>query len=781
MRTVLLVLFGIVLPAVALAVELANGMCARAFFDPIPTWGHVLLVAWVPVANLLAFLGARRGWLRWRTSLMWGNGVALGIAFVYTLVFLPLMPLALIGIVFFGMGLLPLAPFSSLLCGIALRRRLAHMPTAEGGTATWSLASLFGGAALGILLLAATESRIVLTSIGAEMAASESPDRQIRGVRLLRRFGNQDELLRMCYEDAQRRSSPFGAGGSRSLAGYLFSSVSSADAQQVFFRVTGQPYNALPPPRSIVGWARNDFDPDLGGQSVAGRRKGLLLSSSRIDAKLYADAAVAYTEWTMTFRNNHRWRQREARAQILLPPGGVVSRVTLWIDGEPREAAFAGAADVRKAYKKVAIVQRRDPLLVTWAGNDRVLVQCFPVPANGEMKIRLGITSPLTLEDAKTAWLRLPCFAERNFGIATRNVHSFWVEADRPCRRGNQPSDHGKTDEAKQILRGTLTDDELASGDSTILVDRSAEAIESWTPDPKDEKKHILQKVIARRPSAKQHVVVVIDGSRGMADHFNAIAEALANTKPTVLVAADEVVDVSGKDPKVLAERLHAIAGVGGCDNVPALLQAFDAAGDGGAIVWLHGPQPIVLQPATPLVQWLERGANVEIYDVALAAGANRLAEKLGAVAGLRTVPYTSAVPDNLKNLLSRLAGQTEEYRLERNRVEGNPPKGPKASSHLARLWVSGLVTTLARTGKPADRAEAVKLAAAYQLVTPVSGAVVLENQQQYEESKLRPADPESVPNLPEPATWILLLTGVPWLLWMMWRRRSSVAGVEAK
>jgi len=81
--------------------------------------------------------------------------------------------------------------------------------------------------------------------------------------------------------------------------------------------------------------------------------------------------------------------------QVLLPPGGVVSRLTLWVNGSPQEAAFSGAAKVAEAYKAVAVAQRRDPVLARWVGPDRVLVQCFPVPVNGDMKIRLGITAPL--------------------------------------------------------------------------------------------------------------------------------------------------------------------------------------------------------------------------------------------------------------------------------------------------------------------------------------------------------------------------------------------------
>lgn len=112
---------------------------------------------------------------------------------------------------------------------------------------------------------------------------------------------------------------------------------------------------------------------------------------------------------------NDTARQQEGRAQIALPPGAVVSRLTLWIDGEEREAAFGTRAQTRQAYEKV-VRRRQDPVLVTTAGQDRVMVQMFPIPPNaGEMKIRLGITVPLRISDGKLARLQLPAFRERNF------------------------------------------------------------------------------------------------------------------------------------------------------------------------------------------------------------------------------------------------------------------------------------------------------------------------------------------------------------------------------
>ena len=49
-------------------------------------------------------------------------------------------------------------------------------------------------------------------------------------------------------------------------------------------------------------------------------------------------------------------------------------------------------------------------------------------------------------------------------------------------------------------------------------------------------------------------------------------------------------------------------------------------------------------------------------------------------------------------------------------------------------------------------------LAVRYQLVTPVSGAVVLETAEQYRAAGLEPVNPGSVPTIPEPEMMVLLI-----------------------
>jgi hypothetical protein len=164
---------------------------------------------------------------------------------------------------------------------------------------------------------------------------------------------------------------------------------------------------------------------------------------------------------------------REARLQLALPPGGVVSRATLWVNGEEREAAYGGRGEVRAAYQQVAVQQRRDPLLVTTKGADRVLAQAFPVPRNGgTIKFKIGISAPLAITQTGKARLTLPAVIDRNFSISADAGHSIWIES----RQGlNGPSGLAASEVDGRLYRisGTLDDRELSGTRQSITVDRT--------------------------------------------------------------------------------------------------------------------------------------------------------------------------------------------------------------------------------------------------------------------------------------------------------------------
>src|SRR5262245_5140800 len=124
-------------------------MCARTFFDPMPSYGHVAAIAFVPLSNFVIWMHLQHGG-RWSVKrLIFAQGIA--IASIYALLFLPLAPIALVAILA-GIGLLPLAPLATFICALRLRTALTRAyPDVRLGR------PLLGGLAGGLALLAALD------------------------------------------------------------------------------------------------------------------------------------------------------------------------------------------------------------------------------------------------------------------------------------------------------------------------------------------------------------------------------------------------------------------------------------------------------------------------------------------------------------------------------------------------------------------------------------------------------------------------------------------------
>jgi Vault protein inter-alpha-trypsin domain len=757
-----LLLFGVLLPLGTVVFEFLSGACAGVLFDPIPTVAHAVLVTLVPLVNLAVWLAVCRGERRWRTALGWANGIAIGVALVYALLFLPVTPFAAIGIILYGFGFVPLAPLASLVCAIILRAQLR----ACGEKAP--LPGFWRGLGLGVAVLALLALPMVVSRLGLQKAASESPAESERGIRWLRDWGQNEELLRACYGRT-------GRGGDMYSWGKY---VSPEAARTIYYRVNGHAFNSVPPPKLYAGRGRwnvmeEEFTWDDGqaGDVVAGRVRGLSLASSRQDAVVYPEAALAYLEWTLEFKNDSRL-QREARAQIALPPGGVVSRLTLWIDGEERDAAFGGRSQVKTAYKEV-VERRRDPVLVSTCGPDRVLVQCFPVPpGGGRMRVRLGITAPLALTAADSGSLRWPCFAERNFSMADHFQHSLWVQSIQPLESaGDKLKAEGKP--GAYALRGELGDEDLWVPSNGIRARRPAEVTAAWTKDTLEPEGQLIRQTIVEKPAAKpDRVVLILDTTKGMESYYPAIWTALSRL-PDVEVAlllarggGEELLPLQKATTNLAVKAAHLQPRTGGGqDNVPALTRAWDLAAQGknGIVIWVHGPQPILLASVEGLRQRFERSANPPLLlEAQTQPGPNRILEELDGLNTVRPIPRLGSLRDDLARLFDSWSGRASIWECVRERTEAastnSRPQGAETSLHLARLWAAEEVSRLAAAR---HFTEATQMAVRYQLVTPLSGAVVLETQAQYQRAGLQPAPAESVPTVPEPSAGAVLLLGL--------------------
>jgi hypothetical protein len=245
-----------------------------------------------------------------------------------------------------------------------------------------------------------------------------------------------------------------------------------------------------------------------------------------------------------------------------------------------------------------------------------------------------------------------------------------------------------------------------------------------------------------------------------------------------VLLAGDELLrfaDPAGRGGSWGAQ-LERAPFVGGQDNVPALEAAWDEAEKRGAVVvWIHGPQPVGIAPADALLQrWDRRPDGPRLVAFPLAPGPNRVLEALDGVAAVSSAVREGHVQEDLERLLESWSRPASLPVATRIRSEGSAPGDPasKTSDHLVRLWARE--ETLRLSAAPATLAAATELAAAYRLVTPVTGAVVLETAAQYQAAGLTPGSAANVPTIPEPETWALLVLVLCAAAYAARRRRST-------
>jgi hypothetical protein len=785
-----MLIFGVVFPAVVIGLELISHMCADAFFDPMPTYWHVAAVSLVPASNLLVWHHLQDETRRTTKWFAFANGMAIAIAGFYALLFLPLLPLALVGIIVV-LGLPPLAPLASFVCalklGVAIHDRPHDRPL---------IRPLIAGLGAGLALLLALDVPPAATRLGLQWAASSEPSERERGFALLRTLGDDDLLLRLCYGVAGRPTGLLSALASAD-AGAWFDprwrprqvTASPAEAREIYYRLHGVPFNARPAPfekGKQTRFADFQFDDDHGGTQVGGRLKGLHLVSSRIDGSISGDDAVAYLEWTVEFRNSEALA-REARLQLALPPGGVVSRATLWVGGEEREGAYGGRREVREAYQRVAVQQRRDPLLVTTKGADRVLAQAFPVPARGgTIKFKIGITAPLELIGPSKARLVLPALVDRNFSFAADMSHGVWIEGKQALAASAPGLMASRVDDRLFRITGAIGDRDLARTRQAITVERNP-ATGSLAARFGDGDL-IVQDIARGTAHADAALMLVIDGSARLADTTERLVAAIeaipAGIKVGAIIASDPTRNVSlapwsDAQKRAVVKLLRSTSFVGGQDNAPALAEALAMleAEPNATLLWIHGPQPVSFRASAGRLEQagarLSRLPDLVLYSVE--PGPNELLPDVPWTWAARSLPQSGAPAADLAGFFPRFADKAQTLAIRRTPAQAAEGLA-KGSDHIARLWARDRVLELMRTNPAGNREAAVALATKYRLVTPISGAVVLESQQQYDESRLTPVSQATVPTVPEPHEWAMALIACAALMWFAWRHRQRFA-----
>jgi hypothetical protein len=302
------------------------------------------------------------------------------------------------------------------------------------------------------------------------------------------------------------------------------------------------------------------------------------------------------------------------------------------------------------------------------------------------------------------------------------------------------------------------------------------------------EGEHVVQEIARRATPATPAMMLVIDGSAGLAQETDKLIAALDAIAPGIkvgaIIASEPLRQVSlapwsDAQKRAIVNLLRSASFFGGQDNAPALAEALQMleAEPSATLLWTHGPQPISFHGSSAHLEQaaarLSRLPDVVLYDVE--PGPNEALPDAPWAWSARSLPATGALESDLSGFFASMSGQGRSFAIRRG--QGNTAEGQAlGSDHIARLWASGRVLDLMRANPTGNRAAAVALATEYRLVTPVSGAVVLETKQQYDESRLTPVGQATVPTVPEPHEWALLLIACAGLMWWVWRNQKMLA-----
>ncbi len=420
----LLLFGGVILPIAAALFESTTHFCARLFFDPFPSANHLVMFLLIPLSNFMAWNVKRRDMSRHFFFMALSSGMAAGIAVMYSVMFLPILGLSLLFSLAFGFGLLGLAPLIAIPCTMRSGALVCNAATKQTYFDPHQVKHI--GHLIILVMVVAIELPSTMTRINLGLAAD--PASAARGVTWLRKYGSQEVMLRACYERSGRATD---------ILGSIYESAHPLNidhARRIFYRVTGKPFNSVPIPAAAratiqhAGLATDvagvnakvddefDLDGDIAGETVSGVSRGLSASACSVEGAIDPDALVSKIKWSIDFQNASRY-DREARAKVLLPRGGVVTAASVVVDGMERNATLMlrGLARVKYVRSVAATVKKKDPLLVSTSGPDEILLQCFPVQPGKPLRVNLTIVCPLTLDEKEKGVLGFPIVVERNF------------------------------------------------------------------------------------------------------------------------------------------------------------------------------------------------------------------------------------------------------------------------------------------------------------------------------------------------------------------------------
>ncbi|OQP58627.1 XrtN system VIT domain-containing protein [Niastella populi] len=490
----------------------------------------------------------------------------------------------------------------------------------------------------------------------------------------------------------------------------------------------------------------------------------LLTGHINTDVKIWPQFGISYTEKVITVSNMapaDRWSgsQEEAIYTFHLPEGGVVTALSLWIEGKEAKSILTTKQKADSAYKQIVGAERRDPSVLHWQEGNTISVRVFPVLAGESRKFKVGITAPLTRKNGRmkyeNIWFDGPSFSRAKEEIALQfqqTPKDFISPAVfKPTgRMGFTRS--GKYDPSWDI---ELADQPL-SNDAFCF----------------DGKRYNV------RPYAKQFGPAVLQNvyldvnKTWTKQEFTSICEVLKHHK--VFVYTNAMVEVTGENRQAVFAELHKLQF--------SLFPVYLIGNANNSLLVSKSPavSPNLKDLAgsdflKEVKKSMRGGKKLKLFNLG-----TTLSPYLKTLKEYRAFQYEHGSVDNLKILLNKQVfvkdGENEKQVVIDNAeiaiVEDSCTVASAAPDHLMRLFAYNHIMQKMGTRFSDEVQETDELVADAQkayVVSPVSSMVVLETTKDYErfnikdsQNSLKNASMKSKGAVPEPHEWaLIILAGV--------------------
>lgn len=507
----------------------------------------------------------------------------------------------------------------------------------------------------------------------------------------------------------------------------------------------------------------------------------LITRSVISNVRIWPESRIAYTEKTITVlcdESGEGWRRRrEAIYTFHLPEGGVVTSLSLWINGKEEKARLTTRSKADSAYKTIVGVESRDPSVVHWQEGNTVSVRVFPILSAESRVFKIGVTAPLQLQEDQLEYENI-YFSGPDASNATEIVQIDWASMPTDFSMPEEYKANGrnryikKSDAYNPHMKLVFKDPGIKSG--VFSFDDYSYTIAPYERELQDISFSNIYLDINKEWAKDElnEIYGILDGNIHVYAHTDRIEQLTGNIEND-----DEVLEVlKGRhfslfpyySVKDKANSLVITKGTASCPNLNDLKESDFGTRLEGALnnegkynVFCLGMQE------SPYIKTMKehRVFNYAKGDISL----------------LKKYINSKQFPINNEND-SMIVVENADVSISKNTDKGVT----NAPDHLMRLFAYNSIMQQSGKGIYTNHEindTLVSLAEQAYIVSPLSSLVVLETQKDYDrfdikksKNSLQNATLKSGGAVPEPEEWALIIIALTTIILIVYNRKNKAA-----